>query len=78
MSETKHCPRCDQTLPVTSFHPRRVQGGHQYWCKPCQRDHTREWRKKNWRQYTAYKRARYAIDFHGNHELMAEYQREYR
>ena len=36
----KHCPKCDQDLPVTSFN--RNGDGHQHWCRDCFRTYFRE------------------------------------
>lgn len=36
--ETKYCPKCDQTLPVSAFgRNKRRRDGLMFWCKPCKR-----------------------------------------
>ena len=36
MTETKRCPHCGQTLPLSSFHrDKRRKDGHSVWCREC-------------------------------------------
>lgn len=43
---TKHCPSCEQDLPITQFY-RKGAGRYQNVCKGCQHAYMRAWRRKS-------------------------------
>lgn len=44
----KTCAKCSNLLEITNFRPRKP-GSHLYqsYCKPCEREHWRNWRERN-------------------------------
>jgi len=54
---TKHCPRCDQELPVSSFN--RHKSALYYTCRVCAAKWQREYRAANREKYSTYEKTRY-------------------
>lgn len=45
MTETKHCKRCDRTLPIDQFHKdKKSKDGHAFYCKECCAEYGRRYR----------------------------------
>lgn len=45
--KTKHCKKCDRTLPLSDFYKRTgAKDGRAHWCKSCTRANVLEWQKK--------------------------------
>lgn len=44
--ETKHCKRCDRTLPISEFyHDKKSKDGRAFYCRDCSREYAKEYRK---------------------------------
>lgn len=55
----KRCARCGHEKPLADFHQQtRSPDGHGGYCKPCQADYQRAWRKANREHVRAYHRLR--------------------
>jgi len=48
MCETKKCSKCQEVKPLSEFSKQpRASYGVSAWCKLCERNNSREWRKNN-------------------------------
>lgn len=46
MIKTKHCKKCDRTLPIDQFHKdKKSKGGHAFYCKECCAEYGKRYRK---------------------------------
>lgn len=57
--ETKFCPRCKLTKPVSEFGQRNGAKKYQHYCKPCHAEYNSQWYKNNGERAAANHRAVY-------------------